>query len=364
MSTSEGPVSRLIERIEDFTLKTRAIDEAPFGITVADMRRDDDPLVYANEGFERLTGYSESEIIDRNCRFLQGPDTRAEPVAAMREAIGNDDPVQVELRNYRKDGTMFWSEVTLAPLANDAGDVTHYVGFQQDVSRRKAYEEELEKQRSDLELLNEMMRHDIRNDLQVALASLELLELQGAGGSERITAAVESVRRAVELTNVARDVADVVSDSGDDHRPLELASVLRTEIEECRSAYPEAEVTVAGTLPAARVVGNDLLGSVFRNLLKNAVQHSDTGSPEIRLAAEADDDRVRVTVADDGPGIPEAASEHLFERDWSGGGGTGLGLYLVSRLVDNYGGEITLLDESPFDDLFGAAFRVELPLAE
>ena len=364
MSTSEGPVSRLIEHIEDLTLKTRAIDEAPFGITVADMRQEDEPLVYVNGGFERLTGYAEAEIIGRNCRFLQGPETEPEPVAAMREAIENDEPVQVELRNYRKDGTMFWSEVTLAPLANDGGDVTHYVGFQQDVSRRKEYEVELEKQRSDLELLNEMMRHDIRNDLQVALASMELLELQESGGSEQITAAVESVRRAVELTNVAREVSDVLNDSGGDHRPLEIASVLRTELEECRTAYPEAEVTVAGTLPAARVEANDLLGSVFRNLLKNAVQHNDAETPAIRLAAETADGRVRVTIADDGPGVPESAREHLFDRGWSGGSGTGLGLYLVTRLVDSYGGEITLLDESPFDDLDGAAFQVELPLAE
>ena len=364
MSTSEGPVSRLIERIEDFTLKQRAIDEAPFGITVADMRRDDDPLVYANKGFKRLTGYSESEIIGRNCRFLQGPETDSEPVAAMREAIENEESVQVELRNYRKDGTPFWSEVTLAPLASESGEVTHYVGFQQEVTRRKEYEQELEKQRSDLGLLNEMMRHDIRNDLQVALASMELLELQDAGGNDRITAAIDSVHRAIELTNVARDVADMMRDTGEDHHPVDIAAVLRSEIEEFRSSYPDAEITVAGTLPAARVVANDLLGSVFRNLLQNAVQHSDAETPEVRIAAETTHDRVSVTVADNGPGVPERARGNLFERGWTGGDGTGLGLYLVARLVANYRGEVTLLEEPPFDDLDGAAFLVELPLAD
>jgi PAS domain S-box-containing protein len=124
----------------DESLKTRTMDEAPVGITVADATMPDMPLVYANAAFERITGYPPAYAVGRNCRFLQGEATRDEPVTRMREAIENDEATTVELRNYRRDGELFWNEVTIAPLRDGRGDVAYYVGFQQDVTRRKRAE--------------------------------------------------------------------------------------------------------------------------------------------------------------------------------------------------------------------------------
>jgi len=135
------------EREQELELKNRAMDESPVGITITDPAREDNPIVYANEQFEELTGYAESEILGRNCRFLQGKNTETEPVTAMRNAIDDAEPVTVELRNYRKDGTEFWNRVTVAPVRDDSGSVTHYVGFQQDVSERKESERELQRER-------------------------------------------------------------------------------------------------------------------------------------------------------------------------------------------------------------------------
>jgi PAS domain S-box-containing protein len=131
----EGGVSRIGE-----SLKTRAMDESPVGITVADATEPGMPLVYVNAAFGRITGYEPSYAVGRNCRFLQGEATREEPVARMRAAIESGVSVTVELRNYRRDGEMFWNEVTIAPLRDDERHITHYVGFQQDVSRRKRAE--------------------------------------------------------------------------------------------------------------------------------------------------------------------------------------------------------------------------------
>jgi PAS domain S-box-containing protein len=116
------------------------MDEAPVGITVADMRLPDEPLVYINEAFERLTGYPVESTLGRNCRFLQGPDTDAEPVARMRQAIEEREPVSVELLNYRKDGEPFWNQVTIAPIRDESDEVTHLVGFQTDITDRKEVE--------------------------------------------------------------------------------------------------------------------------------------------------------------------------------------------------------------------------------
>jgi len=124
----------------DEALKTRTMDEAPVGITVADATDPDMPLVYANAAFERITGYPAAYAVGRNCRFLQGEKTRDEPVAEMRAAIEAETSTTVELRNYRRDGDLFWNEVTIAPLRDDEGAVAYYVGFQQDVTRRKRAE--------------------------------------------------------------------------------------------------------------------------------------------------------------------------------------------------------------------------------
>ena len=125
----------------DEALKTRTMDEAPVGITIADATEPDMPLIYVNAAFERMTGYSTSYAVGRNCRFLQGEATREKPVRQMRTAIENGEPTTVELRNYRRDGELFWNEVTLAPLRDEADEIAYYVGFQQDVTRRKRAEE-------------------------------------------------------------------------------------------------------------------------------------------------------------------------------------------------------------------------------
>jgi len=128
----------------ELELKSQAMDKAPVGITITDPDREDNPMIYVNEGFEALTGHSESEALGRNCRFLQGEETREEPVAELRTAVENDEPVSVELRNYRKDGSQFWSRVSIAPVRDDDGTVENYVGFQEDVSERKEREMDLQ----------------------------------------------------------------------------------------------------------------------------------------------------------------------------------------------------------------------------
>jgi PAS domain S-box-containing protein len=122
------------------TLKQRAIDEAPVGITISDPTLPDNPLVYVNDSYTEMTGYDRSEALGRNCRFLQGAGTDPDTVAAIREAIAAEEPVSVELVNYRKDGSSFWNRVEIAPVRDEGGEVTHFVGFQTDITARKRAE--------------------------------------------------------------------------------------------------------------------------------------------------------------------------------------------------------------------------------
>jgi PAS domain S-box-containing protein len=118
------------------TLK-QALDAAPDGVVITDQTRPDAPIVYANPAFERISGYPASEILGRNCRFLQGDDREQAGVSSVREAVEKAEEATVVLRNYRKDGTPFWNRLHLAPVFNTEGAVTHFVGIQEDITRER-----------------------------------------------------------------------------------------------------------------------------------------------------------------------------------------------------------------------------------
>jgi len=127
-------------REAELRMKTQAMDEAPIGIAITDPTLDDNPMVYANDQFCELTGYDRAEIIGRNCRFMQGPASDPETVEKIRQGIDSHEPVSVTLRNYRKDDTQFWNKLDIAPVRDDTGGLTHWVGFQQKLSEHSDHE--------------------------------------------------------------------------------------------------------------------------------------------------------------------------------------------------------------------------------
>ena len=129
-------------RERELELKEHAMDEANVGIQITDPTQEDNPLVYVNDGFERITGYAREDVLGRNPRFLQGKDTDTENVAQLREAIEADEPVSLELQNQRCGGTTYWSRLSVTPVKDTDGTVTNYIGIQQDVSERREIEME------------------------------------------------------------------------------------------------------------------------------------------------------------------------------------------------------------------------------
>jgi PAS domain S-box-containing protein len=121
----------------------RRIDSSVHSISLCDLRREDAPLVYVNSGFENLTGYTPQEVIGHNCRLLQGPDTDPQAVQKIRDAISAGAPLVLDLLNYRKDGRPFWNRLSLRPVRQDGGPVTHFIGIQSDISALKDLEERL-----------------------------------------------------------------------------------------------------------------------------------------------------------------------------------------------------------------------------
>ena len=112
----------------------RAMAQTRMAVCLADPHLEDQPIVFCNEAFERLTGYAHDEIVGRNCRFLQGPDTDPKQVAKIRKALDEEDLVVIELLNYRKDGTTFWNTLHIGPIYDDDGKLIYYFGSQWDVT--------------------------------------------------------------------------------------------------------------------------------------------------------------------------------------------------------------------------------------
>lgn len=353
----------LENKTEELALKNRVIDEAPIGVTIADITQDNEPLIDVNDAFTRITGYDPSETLGRNCRFLQGDDTDPEKVAQMRNAIDNRESVQVTLRNYRKDGTLFWNEITLAPLPNSEGEITHYVGFQQDATDRKRFEQTLKSQRDNLEVLNQMLRHDIRNELQLVVGRAELLrEHVPEDGPDHVDTIATAARDAVALTHTAQNLSEAMLNSESSLQPMLLSTVLREEIDDVASGFEDAAIRVKGDIPDIKVAADEMLNSVFQNLLRNAIQHNHKARPQVTVSTARDDGSVVVKVADDGPGIPDALKSEIFTHGEKGleSDGTGIGTYLVKTLVERYGGDVWIDDNEPE----GTIFSVQLPIYE
>ncbi|MEC8908450.1 MAG: PAS domain-containing protein [Pseudomonadota bacterium] len=142
LNDEQGPIN--------LELLKKAVDASNDGIVIAEQEGDDNILIYVNKAFERLTGYTADEILYQDCRFLQTGDREQEGLQEVRAAIKEGRSTRVVLRNYHKDGTMFWNELSLSPIRNDQDQLTYYIGIQKDVTaqieaeaRARAAEEEL-----------------------------------------------------------------------------------------------------------------------------------------------------------------------------------------------------------------------------
>lgn len=121
------------------------LDSCVNGVTLADPDLPDMPIVYANKAFEIITGYPQQEVVGRNCRFLQGEDADQESRAKIRQAIEDCQPFEITLRNYKKNGELFYNHLALTPLFDHDGKLIYYLGVQYDVTRQVQAEEEIER---------------------------------------------------------------------------------------------------------------------------------------------------------------------------------------------------------------------------
>ena len=325
-------ISRRRERERELRLKNRAIDEASIGITIAEAT-DDQPLVYANGEFERTTGYDWADIEGQNCRFLQGERTDENALTEIQTALAEEKPVRRELLNYRKNGTPFWNDLHIAPVKDGDGTVTHFVGFQQDVTDRKRKEKLIT-------VLNRVLRHNLRNGMSVIVnRSAQLRETLGPDHPESLD---DILSRGEELTAVGEKAGDISKSITDAAtvRPVDVVPMVTNVARRIDATYDRAAVSVDAP-ESQSVLATDSLRAALDELGTNAVEHAGQ-NPRVQFGVERTGDGVAIHVSDDGPGLPPE-EQTVLERGYETPleHGSGLGLWFVTWVVTGVGGRVS-----------------------
>ncbi len=320
---------------------------------VSDPNLPDNPVVFANRAFCRLTGYKSAELIGRNCRLLQGPQTDRATIARVRQAVAERIDFSVELLNYRKDGSPFWNALDVSPVFTADHELKYFFASQQDATERHDTEQLVaQAQRLDgLASLAGGIAHEFNNLLTVIRGNLELLA--GPQLSPRNAARLERVHAAAErgatltqsLTSFARRQHHQVGQ-------LNLPQLLR-ELEGTLTQMLSPSHTIELNLEseAAHVTADQKhLRTALMNVVLNAREAMRAGglislSLVIRRDPSGTPRETVLAVTDQGPGMPPEVASRAFEPFFTTkppGAGTGLGLSMAHGFMRQTGGRMEL----------------------
>lgn len=210
-------------------------------------------------------------------------------------------------------------------------------------------------ERERLRFLNHLLRHNVLNKANIIKGKAGLAEADADGDVPHLETITEETDDMVDLIESIRVLVDAAS-GHTERRAVDLSTDLRAEVTAMDRAHEAADVH-ADVPDGLTVLADELLRYVFENLIHNAIVHNDADEPRVEVAASADGDEVEVTVTDDGPGIPDAEKEAVFDPEM--GTHHGVGLHLVRTLVRAYGGTVTLSDA----EARGTVVTVRLPRA-
>ena len=372
-------VTALKQAEEALQLRDRAIQAATQGIIITDPGQPDDPIIYVNPAFEQLTGYPAAEALGRNCRFLQGRDTDPKTVERLRQAVEAGEACTVELRNYRKDGSAFWNELSISPVRDEDGGVTHFVGVQNDVTQRRQLQSQL-LQAQKMEGIGQLaggIAHDFNNMLAVINGYSEMLlgsmradspmrnfvsEINKAGGrAAGLTRQLLAFSRKQLLEPKVLDLNESVRRVDTMLRRLigediELVTLLHPALGRVKADLGQVEQVLINLIVNAR----DAMPQGGRLLLRTR----SAKAAEIQAAVEVKPGwYVALEVEDTGCGMNPEVLEHIFEPFFTTkepGKGTGLGLATVFGIVKQSGGYLGVTSEPGV----GTRFTIYLPQIE
>lgn len=404
----------------ELALRNAAMESTSCGISISDARQPDRPLIYVNQAFCEMSGYAAEEVIGRNCRFLQGDNRDQDARFIIRDAVTTGKNCQVLLKNYRKDGTLFWNELIISPIYDKEGELTHFVGVQNDVTEREEARRETEAKQKELAMTLENLKetqtmlihsekmnamgqmvagvaHEINNPVAFISSNMHALNEMAndlksayeqlnaaveASGNQDLKKIAEQLSKEADVEFISEDLDDLISSSVDGLKRVKgIVGSLRnfSRLDEAEEKVVSIKECIESTL---EIVGtstknkleiecelNDLspikchpseLNQVFLNLIMNASQAVKKDG-QLEIKGSETKDTLTLTFADNGSGMDEATQEKIFDPFFTTkpvGEGTGLGLAISYKIItDGHKGTITV-DSEPNK---GTTFTIKLP---
>lgn len=371
-------VSIIVLRRAETTLyiRDRALSATTNGVIITDHREEDEPIIYVNNAFSTITGYTSDEVVGRNCRLLNEEEPNDEQtMEGIRACIRDGRAGTFELLNRRRNGTVFWNRLSLSPIADYGGKVTHFVGVLDDITAYREQDRKVQRALDEARNANAMrdtfvrlVGHELRTPLNAALTWVRLMEVDDTPdirekGISIVAQSIESQSRLIDdLVDVSRFAASgvVLEKEHFDARELIETTVdeLRPDIEaRHRVTVNYSDDDYRATLDPLRV------RQIIRNLVTNADKYTPSGGT-IDVDLHRDDTNLIFTVADSGKGLSEDEIEKIFEPFWraeSSQPGLGVGLAIVANLIEAHKGSINVVSDGPGK---GTTFIVRLPLDE
>jgi PAS domain S-box-containing protein len=311
----------------------------------------DNPIVFANEAFQSLTGYHREEIIGSNCRFLQGPDTDLAQIDRIRQAVDAGTSIDIDLLNYRKDGTTFWNALYLSPVRNDQGDIIYFFASQLNVTERVEAQVTIAKQKAIIEaevqrrtaelnaaleaktvLLHEV-DHRVKNNLTMigSLLRLQARSVSDPVFSKRLNSMLERVDA---LATVHRQLYQ-----SDDLSSFDVGNFSKTLLADVLGSSGRNDIELISDCQAIPVAASHAapLGLILNEIFTNSIKHaySNGRSGRLVLMASKSGECASIAISDDGPGREVAKAT------------PGFGETLIKRLARQVGAEVKWQELKP-----------------
>ena len=352
-----------------------AIRATRMPMIVTDPRQDDNPIVFANEAFVRLTGYEREELLGRNCRFLQGPDTDRSAIAKIREAVDGVHDVNVDVLNYRKDGTTFWNALYVSPVVDESGSLQFFFASQLDVSDRKEAERNIEAARDHFARVSEQRTrefHDTLHELQATNAKLQqALETQTAlvhevdhrvkNNLQMVSALILLQSRTISDATIRGSLREMLSRiealgtvhrrlyQSDDVTRFDVGEFIRDLVTDLAGVAARARIKLTFQLATVTIAAEHAapLALMVNEVVTNALKHAfpDERGGVLSATVEAAE-RLKIVIADDGVGA-----------DVTGMSDNSFGTALVRTLSRQLQAQVNWANNNP-----GTRVTIDLPM--